>query len=261
MLHLALRGVRHNSARYIATLLAILTGVAFFSATGFVSDRVIDALEGDVDRQYGNVDVAVVIDDTGASDGELRRDAHHPRRRQPEVPRGVDGVEAGGGVLTGPVSFLGDDRKTFGDGTAGRLWITDEELNPLRVVEGSAPVGGRAGRDRPRHGGQGRPRRRRRRHRSQRLGRAPSDGRRHHQVRRHRLARRERHGLPLPGRRLRLVARRHRGVRQLLPARVRRSGAADRGGREARALGLRGPDRRRVPGRPARPGRLPSVGS
>ena len=46
MLHLAWRGVRHNLGRYLATLIAIMTGVAFFTATGFVSDRVIDALEG-----------------------------------------------------------------------------------------------------------------------------------------------------------------------------------------------------------------------
>ena len=36
MLKLAWRGVRYNRGRYIATLIAILTGVAFFTATGFV---------------------------------------------------------------------------------------------------------------------------------------------------------------------------------------------------------------------------------
>ncbi|HEY6531280.1 MAG TPA: FtsX-like permease family protein, partial [Acidimicrobiales bacterium] len=138
MLHLALRGVRHNSARYIATLLAILTGVAFFSATGFVSDRVIDALEGDVDRQYGNVDVAVVIDDSGASDGQFAETLTIPADDTQKF-LSVPGIDAGGGVLTGPVSVLGSDQTTFGDGTTGRLWIADEELNPLRLDEGSAP--------------------------------------------------------------------------------------------------------------------------
>ena len=64
MFKLALRGVRHNTGRYIATLVAIITGVAFFAATGFISDGVIDSLEGDVDRQYGPVDVAVIPDDS-----------------------------------------------------------------------------------------------------------------------------------------------------------------------------------------------------
>lgn len=51
MFRLALRNVRYNLGRYIATLVAIITGVAFFAASGFVADRVIAALEGDVDRQ------------------------------------------------------------------------------------------------------------------------------------------------------------------------------------------------------------------
>ena len=57
MLRLAWRGVRHNLGRYIATMVAIVTGVAFFAATGFLGDRVIEALEGDAVRQYANVDV------------------------------------------------------------------------------------------------------------------------------------------------------------------------------------------------------------
>ena len=43
MLKLVLRGVRNNVGRYLATLVAIITGVGFFTATGFLSDRVIDA--------------------------------------------------------------------------------------------------------------------------------------------------------------------------------------------------------------------------
>ena len=40
MLKLAWRGVRHNVGRYVATLVAIITGIAFFTSTGFLSDRV-----------------------------------------------------------------------------------------------------------------------------------------------------------------------------------------------------------------------------
>ena len=50
MFKIAWSGVRHNTGRYVATLVAIMTGVAFFAATGFISDRVIDTLEGDVNR-------------------------------------------------------------------------------------------------------------------------------------------------------------------------------------------------------------------
>ncbi len=144
MLKLAWSGVRHNRGRYVATLIAILTGVAFFTATGFVSDRVIDTLEGDATRQYGAVDVAVIADDTEASSGGLSAAAGHAEQARidgPDADRivAVDGVDAGAGILTGRVAFLADGGGTFGDGATGRLWIEDDELNPVDVTEGRAP--------------------------------------------------------------------------------------------------------------------------
>lgn len=135
MFQLALRGVRHNVGRYLATLVAIITGVAFFTATGFISERVIDSLQGDVDTQYGAVDVAVVVDDADVSDfaEELRVPA-----ATVEAIESLDGVQAVGGELTGPVAFGAQDGGTFGEAT-GRLWVTDDELNPIDVVEGEAP--------------------------------------------------------------------------------------------------------------------------
>jgi hypothetical protein len=115
---LAVRGVRFNIGRYVATLLAIITGVAFFAASGFVADRVIVALEGDVDRQYGSVDAAVIADDTRRPSHRCgRRSAHRGRcgRRIAALPE-VAGVA---GELTGDVAFLGDDGEVFADGAPG----------------------------------------------------------------------------------------------------------------------------------------------
>lgn len=134
MFQIALRGVRHNTGRYIATLLAIITGVAFFAATGFISDGIIDSLEGDVDRQYGAVDVAVVPDG-----GEEYAEPLTISGDAADALLAVDGVEAGAGIVTGPVAFLADDGSTFADGAVGRLWIADAELNPLGIEEGEAP--------------------------------------------------------------------------------------------------------------------------
>jgi putative ABC transport system permease protein len=138
MLKLAWRGVRHNSGRYIATLIAIITGVAFFTSTGFLSDRVIDALEGDVNRQFAGVEAAVVPDDEGtgsefADDLRISGDAADQIAALPEV----EGVA---GELSAPTSFLGADGTPFADGAIGRLWIDDEELNHVDVVEGAAPA-------------------------------------------------------------------------------------------------------------------------
>jgi putative ABC transport system permease protein len=143
VLRLAWSGVRHNRGRYIATLIAILTGVAFFTATGFVADRVIDSLEGDVNRQYGAVDVAVVVEEDSGGTGQIRAGfADDARIPGPVADRilAADGVEAGAGILTGSVAFLGDDGRTFADGATGRLWNDDQELNPLDIAEGRAPT-------------------------------------------------------------------------------------------------------------------------
>jgi putative ABC transport system permease protein len=138
--------VLHNRGRYIATLVAILTGVAFFTATGFVSDQVITTLEGDAERQYGAVDLAVVVDDreTDEGDGIAVATGHGEQARiaGPVADRilAVEGVEAGAGILTGRVAFLAEGGGTFADSATGRLWVEDDELNPLDVAEGRAPA-------------------------------------------------------------------------------------------------------------------------
>ena len=133
-----LSSVRHNAGRYLATLVAIITGVGFYAATGFLSDRVIDTLEGDVDRQYGNVDVAVVLD---TDSDEVNQSTEELRISGSTVDAilGLDGVEAGAGTLTGSVAFLGDDGKPFAKDSTGRLWIEDGDLNPLELSSGDAP--------------------------------------------------------------------------------------------------------------------------
>ncbi len=139
MLLIAMRGVRHNPARYIATLVAIITGVAFFAATGFISDRVISVLEGDVARQYGSVDAAIVADESSAEDAhvdEIRISGDAADRIFT-----ADSVDGSAGIVTGSVAFLADDGSTFADNATGHLWIDDEELNPVEIVEGSAPAG------------------------------------------------------------------------------------------------------------------------
>ena len=103
MIKLALRGVRYNSGRYIATLIAIITGVAFFSAAGFLSDRVIEALEGDVNRQFADVGAVVVPDDVGtgsefAGDLRINGDVADQIAALPEV-------DAVAGELTAPIAF------------------------------------------------------------------------------------------------------------------------------------------------------------
>lgn len=139
MLRLAWRGVLTNKGRYLATIIAILTGVAFFTAARFVSDRVINSLEGDVTRHYGSVDVAVVPEDVSGDQGNLVNQTRIPKSAADRIAQ-VQGVTASGGVVTGKVGFLGADGKPFAKDAVGRLWIADEDLNPLSMKEGRAPA-------------------------------------------------------------------------------------------------------------------------
>ena len=143
MFGLVLSSVRHNRARYLATLVAILTGVAFYTATGFVSGRVIDSLEGDVDRHYGNVDVAIVSDPDAeragddisvSTDGDLKLSDASAKRLQT-----LQGVQGSAGVLTGRVAFLRKNGKPFATSATGRLAISDEQLDPLDYTDGRIP--------------------------------------------------------------------------------------------------------------------------
>ncbi|MDA0179747.1 FtsX-like permease family protein [Solirubrobacter phytolaccae] len=138
---LAWRGVRNNLGRYVATLVAIITGVGFFTATTFVSDRVISSLEGDVDQQYGNVDAAVVLADSTADlSGDPGKDLKLSARQADRITS-VPGVDGSAGLLTAPVAFPPRRGHPSAKAATGRLWIDDAELNPLELTSGRAPKG------------------------------------------------------------------------------------------------------------------------
>ncbi|ROS31087.1 ABC transporter permease [Cellulomonas sp. PhB150] len=136
MFRLIISSVRHNRSRYTATLIAIITGVAFYAATGFVSDRVIDSLEGDVNRQYGNVDVAVVAEESASSTAVPATISG----KQADALTALPGVEGSAGSLVGATGFVDAQGKPYATDAAGRLWITDDQLNPLQISSGRAPA-------------------------------------------------------------------------------------------------------------------------
>ena len=141
MLTLVISSVRHNLGRYLATLIAIMTGVGFYTAVGVVSDGVIASLEGNVDAEYGNVDVAIVPDESATAD-ETAADPENLKVPQSTVDEllALPGVEGGAGILTGSVAFLGADGQPFATSAVGRLWVADQDLNPLSVTDGDAPT-------------------------------------------------------------------------------------------------------------------------
>lgn len=141
MWRIVISSVRHNIARYLATLVAIIAGVGFYTAVSVISDGVIASLDGDVDAQYGNVDVAVVPDEpvspvnTAAPTSSLELS-----KESADQLLSLPGVDGGTGVLSSPVAFQSDDGKPFASSATGRMWVTDEDLNPLSVTSGTAPA-------------------------------------------------------------------------------------------------------------------------
>ena len=73
---------------------------------------------------------------TGRGRSSPTSSASATRPRSRSRPPEVDAVA---GDLSAPIAFLGDDGKPFADGATGRLWITDDELNPVDIEEGVVP--------------------------------------------------------------------------------------------------------------------------
>lgn len=143
MFKLVISSVRHNLGRYLATLVAIIAGVGFFTAVSVVSDGVISSLDGNVDAQYGNVSVAVVPEEADSAAGApVAPDPLKVPQSAVDQLLDLPGVDGGAGILTAPVSFEGDNGKAFATSAMGRLWVEDSDLNPLSVTDGDAPSGG-----------------------------------------------------------------------------------------------------------------------
>jgi len=118
-------------------VVAIVAGVAFFAAAGFLGDRVIDSLEGETRNAFGAVDVAVIgqLDDEFAFE-ELPR---IPGDLAEEIAA-LDTVDASAFVLIGDMSLRTQDGDIVAAGARGRLWISDDDVNPIGVEEGRGPT-------------------------------------------------------------------------------------------------------------------------
>lgn len=140
MLLLAWRGVRHTTGRYVATLVAILTGVSFFAASGFLGDRVVDSLEGDTRAQFSAVDLAVVPEEN--EDALFSAETLRLPGAVADQITTVDGVDGFALLLTGEMAVRTPSGEVAAEGATGRLWIDDGQLNPLELIDGRGPAAG-----------------------------------------------------------------------------------------------------------------------
>jgi putative ABC transport system permease protein len=144
MLRVTIRGLLAHKLRLVTTAIAIVLGVAFMSGTLVLTatmQSTFDGLFADI-----NAGTDVVVRSTDVVDsgfGDVRGPVDESVL--PTV-RGVDGVRAAEGDVTGYAQFVGRDGKTVGNPnsgapTLGFAWGDDEQLNPLNLAEGSAPSG------------------------------------------------------------------------------------------------------------------------
>lgn len=144
MLLLTLRGLRAHKRRMIATVLAVVLGVAFMSGARVLTDTMSAALSGVLTEEEAGTDVLVraapAFDGwNGAVRGPLPAELV-------EDLRGLDGVAAVAVRVDGFAQVLGADGEPVDDlasGAApmGQAWSEDEALNPYRLVAGRGPTG------------------------------------------------------------------------------------------------------------------------
>ncbi len=133
MFELALANLRANRGRLIATVVAIVAGVAFLSAGLMFTGAIKSSLGESVERQYPTV--VAQLKDSG--------DRRGPPAKLPasllETARSVDGVAEATGELSASIGVFRPGRQKP-TGVTGRLWSETTSLNPIDLVEGRAPT-------------------------------------------------------------------------------------------------------------------------
>ncbi len=137
-----IRGVLARRVRLALTAGAVVLGVAFVTGTYVVTDTLKASFTRAFDQSAAGVDLVV------RSPGPPGASSRSARQRIPEnvltTVRGVDGVEAASGLVTGTALFVGRDGRPLrssGLPTIGFSW-GDGGAGPLRLVDGRRPQGG-----------------------------------------------------------------------------------------------------------------------
>lgn len=145
MLNVTIKGLLAHKFRLAATALAVLLGVAFMAGTLVLTATIgstFDGLYADI-----NAGTDVQVRSAESVDPGFGTQVRGPVDESvlPSV-EAVEGVRAANGSVGGYAQFVGKDGKAVGNPkrgapTLGFSWDDDPGLSPLRLAEGSAPVG------------------------------------------------------------------------------------------------------------------------
>ena len=139
MFRYALKSLRANLTRLVATATAVVVGIGFLAAGLMLTDAMEAGLTGDVEQQYAGIDLAVIAA-TPEEAGSFSLGLTVPAETL-EVIRSVDGVAAAYGERVADVRLLDQEGDATDLRSQGRVWIDDEQLSPHQIVEGDAPSG------------------------------------------------------------------------------------------------------------------------
>jgi putative ABC transport system permease protein len=141
MRKVTIKGLLAHKLRLALTALAIVLGVTFISGTFVLTDT----LQNTFTVLFGNIYQKVDFQVRGVA--QLGTGANATRNELPEsllaTVRGVPGVQAAQGEVTGYAQFVARDGKAISTGGAPTLAVAfdpDQQISPLHLITGGPPV-------------------------------------------------------------------------------------------------------------------------
>src|ERR1700745_197480 len=141
MRKVTIKGLLAHKLRLALTALAIVLGVAFISGTFVLTDTLNNTFTVLFGSIYQKIDFQV----RGVA--QLGSGANATRNELPEsllaTVRGVPGVQAAQGEVTGYAQFVARGRKALSTGGAPPLAVPfdpDQQISPLHLITGGPPV-------------------------------------------------------------------------------------------------------------------------
>ena len=138
MRKVTIKGLLAHKLRLALTALAIVLGVTFISGTFVLTDT----LQNTFTVLFGNIYQKVDFQVRGAA--QLGTGANATRNELPEsllaTVRGVAGVQAAQGQVTGYAQFVARDGKAISTGGAPTLAVAfdpDQQISPLHLIGGA----------------------------------------------------------------------------------------------------------------------------
>lgn len=139
MFRYALKSLRANLTRLVATALAVVIGITFLASGLMLTDAMRSGLTADVEAQYAETDLAILPTETSDFGGGGTLASVPPEVL--DAVRSTDGVAAATGEIQAAATVRRPDGATANLRSQGRSWIEDDALNPVQLLDGRAPEG------------------------------------------------------------------------------------------------------------------------